>query len=180
MAERSLQQALVEAARLLGYRVYHTWLSARSAPGFPDLILVRPPALLALECKSVRGRLTADQRAWLADLEACGVVAHVVRPQPADDALGLDDALALLARCAGQEAGAGGSALRRTEAFLDLDSGRISLVAAGGGYLLGVAATADTLDTELRLVVSPGDLRRIAAWLARIAREMGHASDTYP
>lgn len=39
--ERDFQAAVMELARLLGWRVYHTWDSRKSEPGFPDLVLVR-------------------------------------------------------------------------------------------------------------------------------------------
>jgi hypothetical protein len=51
------------------WRWYHTRDSRRSVPGFPDLVLVRPPRLLFVELKTERGKLTADQVAWLEDLE---------------------------------------------------------------------------------------------------------------
>ena len=81
--ERDWQATVVEAAERLGWRVYHTYDARRSHPGFPDLVLVRPPRLRVCELKGDRGRLTPEQRAWLADLTACGVEVAVWRP--ADD-----------------------------------------------------------------------------------------------
>ena len=62
------------------WRTYHTLRSKGSEPGFPDLILVRPPRLIFAELKSERGRLTKAQREWRADLEACGVEVYTWRP----------------------------------------------------------------------------------------------------
>ena len=62
------------------WRTYHTLRSKGSEPGFPDLILVRPPRLIFAELKSDRGRLTKAQREWRADLEACGVEVYTWRP----------------------------------------------------------------------------------------------------
>jgi hypothetical protein len=81
VAERDFQAAVVELARLSGWRCYHTYDSRRSAHGFPDLVLVRDGRLLFAELKSERGRVTADQRAWLSLLEGCpGVEVYVWRP----------------------------------------------------------------------------------------------------
>ena len=68
-------------ARLLGWRTYHTFLSFRSAPGFPDIIAVRGERLLAIELKSERGKLSEAQVAWINDLAAAGVTCHIWRPQ---------------------------------------------------------------------------------------------------
>ena len=62
------------------WRTYHTLRSKGSEPGFPDLILIRPPRLIFAELKSDRGRLTRAQREWRADLEACGVEVYTWRP----------------------------------------------------------------------------------------------------
>ena len=83
MTERQLQDAVKRLARLLGYRVYHTYDSRRSDPGYPDLVMVRtrPARYLNAELKSEAGRLTRDQAAWLSDLRAAGVEVHVWRPK---------------------------------------------------------------------------------------------------
>ena len=79
--ERELQASVVELATVLGYRVYHTFDSRRSAPGFPDLILIRDTRLVAIECKSSTGKLSDPQREWLRAFDAVRQVdAIVVRP----------------------------------------------------------------------------------------------------
>ena len=49
------------------------------------LILIRPPRIVVAELKADRGRLSADQDAWLSDLAACGIDVHVWRPVNLDD-----------------------------------------------------------------------------------------------
>ena len=82
MSEKSLQDSVMDLARALGWRAYHTHDSRRSPAGFPDLVLVHPRQgrLLFRELKTMRGRVTPDQEAWLADLIAAGQDAAVWRP----------------------------------------------------------------------------------------------------
>jgi len=61
MTEREFQQAVVQLARLMGWRVHHTrpaltqrgrWLTPiQGDAGFPDLVLCRPPRLILAELK---------------------------------------------------------------------------------------------------------------------------------
>jgi hypothetical protein len=51
MTEKQLQGAVVELAKRLGYLVYHTFDSRRSNPGWPDLVLCKPPRLIFAELK---------------------------------------------------------------------------------------------------------------------------------
>ena len=99
--EQELQATLVEACRVLGYRVAHFrpartahgWRTPMSGDvGFPDLVCARPGRVFALELKAARGRLGPGQQEWLQALEGGVVDARVVRP---DD---LDVVLALLAQ----------------------------------------------------------------------------------
>jgi len=69
--ERDFLLSVIELATLLGWRCYHTWLSVRSASGFPDLVLVRPPRLVFAELKTGRRKPTPAQQEWLALLGAC-------------------------------------------------------------------------------------------------------------
>jgi hypothetical protein len=85
VTEKQFQAQVLDLARLLGWRVYHPWLSVRSAAGFPDLVLCRPPRLILAELKTARGRLSPAQEEWLAALRACpGVEVHVWRPMDWD------------------------------------------------------------------------------------------------
>jgi VRR-NUC domain len=90
VSERDFQAAVVEAARLLGWRVAH-FRPARTAQGwrtpvqadgagFPDLIAVRGPRLIAAELKSERGKLRPEQAQWLEAFQAAGAEARIWRP----------------------------------------------------------------------------------------------------
>jgi hypothetical protein len=80
MTEKELQNNVRAAALLFGWRFYHTWMSIRSAKGFPDCVLVRGERLLFAELKAVRGKVSAEQQAWLDDLDAVGAEAYLWRP----------------------------------------------------------------------------------------------------
>lgn len=90
MTESQLQDAVIELARLLGYRVAHFrpakteqgWRTPvqGDGKGFPDLVLARPGRLIFLELKSKVGRLTVEQRAWLELLGAAGAEAFTACP----------------------------------------------------------------------------------------------------
>lgn len=87
MTERELQDAVIECAQLLGWRVAHfrparvmrggreTWETpiAADGKGYPDLTLVhrRHRRLLFVELKAENGRLSDEQSRWLEDLLLC-------------------------------------------------------------------------------------------------------------
>jgi hypothetical protein len=95
MTEAELQRIIVDAATLGRWRVAHfppsrshrgghlTAGAYDAVRGWPDLVLVRD-RVLVLELKSARGRLTAEQQAWLDAFTAAGVDARVVRPADLD------------------------------------------------------------------------------------------------
>lgn len=89
MTEADLQAAILDAAALYGWRSYHTHDSRRSAPGFPDLVLVNARLKVALfaELKSEKGKLAPEQRAWLDDLDMAGQVVYLWRPEHLDAAI---------------------------------------------------------------------------------------------
>lgn len=88
-SERQFQAAVMEYARLQGWRLAHFHDSRRQvggqlvgdadAAGFPDLVLARE-RLLIRELKTDRGRLTPQQMEWLSALDRAGVDADVWRP----------------------------------------------------------------------------------------------------
>jgi hypothetical protein len=78
--EQSFLGQVVAYSRVMGWRVYHTHDSRRSAPGFPDLVLVRRPRCVFAELKAERTHTTEDQRTWLAELRECGQEAYLWRP----------------------------------------------------------------------------------------------------
>jgi hypothetical protein len=83
LLEAQFQAQLLELARMLQWRVYHTHDSRKSQHGFPDLVLVRD-RLMMLELKRDTTRTTPPQRQWLAALHATGVEVYVVRPRNTD------------------------------------------------------------------------------------------------
>lgn len=78
ISEREFQAQVKELALWNGWLVYHTFDSRRSDAGFPDLVLARGQQLIFAELKSAKGRVTAEQQAWL---DALGrVAAALVQP----------------------------------------------------------------------------------------------------
>ena len=90
MSERQLQDAIIELAKLLGWRIAHFrpamtregWRTAvQGHVGFPDLVLLRPPRLIFAELKSKKGRVDFEQATWLNGLnEVKGVEQYCWRP----------------------------------------------------------------------------------------------------
>ena len=91
MTEREFQQAVVQLARLMGWRVFHArpaltqrgrWLTPiQGDAGFPDLVLCRPPRLILAELKRNGARPTPQQQAWLGALASCaGVECYLWTP----------------------------------------------------------------------------------------------------
>jgi hypothetical protein len=91
LREAQWQQRVLDLAKLCGWRVAHFrpgrtstgWRTAVEADGagFPDLTMVREGRLLFVELKSERGRVTPEQRVWLAALSAVpGVETYLWRP----------------------------------------------------------------------------------------------------
>lgn len=88
LSEASLESRLVELAKLHGWLAYHTHDSRRSAPGFPDWILLRDDRLLAIELKSATGKPTEKQLEWLRAFARVRYVdALIVRAAPSLDEL---------------------------------------------------------------------------------------------
>lgn len=58
----------------------------RNDPGFPDLLLVRDDVLIIAELKADRGRLSPEQKEWLAAFRAVKRIAVVVwKPKDWDE-----------------------------------------------------------------------------------------------
>jgi len=72
--EAELQDAIIEAAHIYGFRVAHFrpalttkgWRTPVSADGkgFYDLVLAKPGRIIMVECKSTNGTLSDDQQKW--------------------------------------------------------------------------------------------------------------------
>lgn len=104
MTEADLQKAVIETARLFGYRVAHFrpaqtskgWRTpvAADGKGFPDLVLAHPGQrrLIFAELKSDTGRLSGEQLEWLGVLggiadTAAQVDVHVWKPDDWPEAI---------------------------------------------------------------------------------------------
>jgi hypothetical protein len=77
--ERHLQAAVEAELQLRGWRYFHTHDARRSVPGFPDLLCLRGQRLFVAELKTATGRVSREQRDWLAAFELAGVPAHLWR-----------------------------------------------------------------------------------------------------
>lgn len=84
MTEKQFQAEVVDAAKRLGWSVYHTNDSRRCEPGFPDLVLVRDRVLYR-ELKTEIGRLSASQKVWGEKLVGAGADYAVWRPSEMRD-----------------------------------------------------------------------------------------------
>lgn len=78
ISEAELQSAIIELAQRSGWLVHHARparkASGWSTPiqgnrGFPDLVLAKNGCVLFAELKSERGRVSSEQRAWMAVLD---------------------------------------------------------------------------------------------------------------
>lgn len=96
LSESDFQAQLIDVARALGWRVAH-FRAARTAhgwrvpvaadgAGFPDLLLVRERVVVA-ELKAAKGRVTAEQEAWLEAFRFAGVEAFIWHPGDFDEAV---------------------------------------------------------------------------------------------
>jgi VRR-NUC domain len=83
-SEAAFQQQVIQLSKYYNWISYHTHDSRRSAPGFPDLVLVRPPEILFVELKAEKGRVRPEQQEWITALHACGLEVHLWRPSDFD------------------------------------------------------------------------------------------------
>ena len=68
MNEKAFQEIVVTTARENGWMVYHTYDSQKSAPGFPDLCMIRNGVIMFVELKTDKGAVTTGQRQWIEQL----------------------------------------------------------------------------------------------------------------
>lgn len=80
MNEKEWQELVLHFARLHDWWCFHPYDSKKSAPGWPDLVMIRPPEFVVVELKTDKGTVTDSQRQVLAALEECGIEAHLWRP----------------------------------------------------------------------------------------------------
>lgn len=76
-SERDFQRAVIDLAKLRGWRVSHAlpartrngWATATQGHvGAPDLLLARDGIVYLAELKTLRGKPTPEQQAWLSAL----------------------------------------------------------------------------------------------------------------
>jgi Holliday junction resolvase len=80
-----VQAGILDALKVTGWEAYHAWISAKSTAGFPDIVALRPPRGLAIECKGPGKRPTPAQLRWLEMFAAVpGFEAHVADPDTYD------------------------------------------------------------------------------------------------
>jgi len=72
VSEKDFMAAVRQLAELFGWKVFHPLRMRGSSPGWPDLVLCRGRRLIFRELKTGRGKLTTDQRAWIAALREAG------------------------------------------------------------------------------------------------------------
>lgn len=76
-SEKAFQQKVSDYAREHGWRVYHTFKSASSEPGFPDLVMLRRGVERVAELKVQDNKPTKAQREWLNDYAEVGGQTYV-------------------------------------------------------------------------------------------------------
>ena len=85
LSEAEFQQMIVDRAKAMGWLVHHDRGDYSECiagdPGFPDLVLAQAGTVLFIECKSMEGRTTPSQDAWLNALAEGGHhFVYVARP----------------------------------------------------------------------------------------------------
>jgi hypothetical protein len=71
MRESDFQRAVVDLAKLRGWKVAWTWNSMHSPKGWPDLFMARDGQVVVAELK-VNAKLTPEQAEWLWILAGTG------------------------------------------------------------------------------------------------------------
>lgn len=80
LSEKEFMSMVIEFATLHRWFAYHVNDSRRTVPGFPDLVLLRPPQLIVAELKVGKNKPTPEQNLWLNLFEEANVPAYVWTP----------------------------------------------------------------------------------------------------
>lgn len=80
MSEAEFQAAVLQMAKLHRVKAYHTFDSRRSVAGYPDLTLVGGRGTAFRELKTMTGKVSPDQLAWLDALAQAGQDVGIWRP----------------------------------------------------------------------------------------------------
>jgi hypothetical protein len=83
LTEREFMAQVSRLARVLGYEVFHPWLSIHSERGYPDLTIWKPGRFILAELKTDKGKMSPSQVEKLDSLKGCGKV-EVFVWRPAD------------------------------------------------------------------------------------------------
>ena len=85
--EKQFQGMVEQALRAGGWKVYHTFNSRRSEPGYPDIHAVHPMTGQSFfaELKMPKGKVSLAQRSWISSLMVAGHVVFVWRPEHWDE-----------------------------------------------------------------------------------------------
>lgn len=83
MSEGEFQTWVIATAKIHGWDaelIYHTYDSKKSTPGWPDLVLAKPPRVFFWELKSMDGDEPKAQKKWIRTLKECGQAAEFIYP----------------------------------------------------------------------------------------------------
>lgn len=93
MTEKAFMDAVIQLARIHGYKVMHirdsrrqvrpnVWIGDEDTAGWPDLFLCHPKKkrALAMELKASKGKVTEKQEGWLDALDQAGIPSYLFRP----------------------------------------------------------------------------------------------------
>ena len=86
LTEAQFQQQVLDIAKTLGWKTYHTHDSRRSEAGFPDIVAVsaRQGRTIYVELKTQTGRMSLAQKDWLRTLATAGNEVALWRPADLD------------------------------------------------------------------------------------------------
>lgn len=83
--ELPFMQVIIDFARSIGWLVYHTRDSQKSAPGYPDVVMLRGSRQVVAEFKSGHGAVASAQVIWLTAYRDAGAETYVWRPQDKEE-----------------------------------------------------------------------------------------------
>ena len=83
-SEADFQRQVIAYAELNHWKIYHTFRSDRSAPGFPDIVAVRERCVW-IELKRVGGKLRPEQEEWRDALISAGQSWYCLTPDMWDE-----------------------------------------------------------------------------------------------
>lgn len=81
VSEADFQRTITDMLDAGRYLWFHDHDSRRNRAGLPDIIAVKAPRLIFIECKTSKGIVSGPQQEWLDELARCtSVEAHLFRP----------------------------------------------------------------------------------------------------